>query len=87
MAPNDGRVNNHILQSPPHAWSCCSDRMSEAEIKKAEDNALVDLQQVSLLGMGESSSALQVMGGGEDKELGKVLKRLLEEQILPRRVS
>lgn len=49
------------------------DLMGEAEIKKAEDDALADLQQV--------------MGGGEDKELGKVLKRLLEEQILPRRVS
>ena len=87
MAPNDGRVNNHILQSHTHASSCGSDLMGEAEIKKAEDDALADLQQASLLGMGESSSVLQVMGGGEDKELGKVLKRLLEEQILPRRVS
>ena len=56
-------------------------------MKKAEEDALIDLQQVSLRGMGESSSVLQVMGGGEDKELGKVLKRLLEEQILPRRVN
>ena len=61
--------------------------MSEADMKKAEEDALIDLQQVSLRGMGESSSVLQVMGGGEDKELGKVLKRLLEEQILPRRVN
>jgi len=61
------------LGQKPWPPTTADELMSEADMKKAEEDALIDLQQV--------------MGGGEDKELGKVLKRLLEEQILPRRVK